>query len=146
MPGAWRDTGHKAVCHAAIAQVVTETANKLAQQLSTQTKIMALSSPKQCKGWTVFKNWKGFGVCKGTVTKAVKIKDPNTQKVVQGRKGVHEGSRRSTVECKVHSSADNFGNQLSTEGNVTADSRSFQGGNAHDQVPLRESSSGDMFQ
>ena len=65
-------------------QVVTEKANRLAQQLSTQTKIMALSSPKQCKGWTVFKNWKGFGVCKGTVTKAVKIKDPNTQKVVQG--------------------------------------------------------------
>ena len=43
-------------------QVVTEKANRLAQQLSTQTKIMALSSPKQCKGWTVFKNWKGFGV------------------------------------------------------------------------------------
>ena len=37
------------------------------------------------------------------------------------------------MECQVHSSVDNFGNQLSTVGNVTADSRSFQGGNAHDQ-------------
>eukprot|EP01043_Picozoa_sp_COSAG02_P034559 COSAG02_NODE_2425_length_8891_cov_48.519791_4_plen_163_part_00 len=54
-------------------QVVTEKANRLAQQLSTQTKIMALSSPKQCKGWTVFKNWKGFGVCKGTVMTTIDV-------------------------------------------------------------------------
>ena len=52
--------------------------------MGVEVKTKALSKPRQCKGWDVYKHWDGHGVCHGTVTKALRIKDPSTQRMVQG--------------------------------------------------------------
>ena len=41
---------------------------RLIMEMGVEVKTKALSKPRQCRGWDVYKHWDGHGVCHGTIT------------------------------------------------------------------------------